>query len=152
MNKQEEYLVTQEGLDKMKKRLEELKGPIRSDLTKVVEEMRAAGDVSENDGLELALDQSVDQEIHDLKVKIDNSKVISTEDKKGATLGNTVTIKDESGSEKTYEITSEDEANPMEGKISHKSPLGEAMMGKKVGDKFTFTTPRGEVNYEIIKC
>lgn len=153
MNKNE-YLVTKEGLEKLNKQLDELSGPIRKELVNVVEEMRSKGDLSENDGYTLAIERSQSNEatILELKEKIDNAKVVSSANSVGVSLGDTVTVKGDDDVEKTYEIVSENEANPMEGKISHKSPLGEAMIGKKKGNSFTFTTPGGDMKYEIVSC
>jgi transcription elongation factor GreA len=51
----------------------------------------------------------------------------------------------------TYSVVGPVEANPLEGKISNESPLGEALMGKKVGDSATISTQKGEITYEIVK-
>jgi transcription elongation factor GreA len=151
MNRTEEYLVTQDGLEKLKNELNWRLKEERPRLADLVEEMRDKGDISENDGYSLAKDQfeSNEQDIARLEEMIRNSKVVATTDTKGISLGNTVLVEDQNGTERTFELVGEDEADPMNGKISYKSPLGEAMVEKKAGDSFEFETPSGKVRYSI---
>ena len=85
----------------------------------------------------------------ELKDKIKDAKIIKDTNKNMVNIGDFVTLKD--GKRIRYEITSEHEANPLERKISHKSPIGIAIMGKKVGDKVTISTPKGDIEYTIEK-
>jgi transcription elongation factor GreA len=111
--------------------------------------MRSQGDLRENDAYSLAIEeQQINEEkILDLKEKIKSAKIITEKNKSIVGIGDIVTLK---GSKTLkYEITSEDEANPLEGKISHLSPIGEAIMGKKLGTEVTISTPKGDLKYII---
>lgn len=152
MPKKEVYLVTESGLEKLKTELKWRKGEEKMRLADLVDEMRSAGDLSENDGYSLAKEayQVNDQEIVKIQGKIRNAKIVHTNKSNGITLGNTVVVKDDSGNEKTFEVVSESEANPLEGKISHESPIGAALIGKTVGDKTIMTTPRGDAQLTVV--
>ncbi|HMS93586.1 MAG TPA: GreA/GreB family elongation factor, partial [Candidatus Saccharibacteria bacterium] len=77
-----------------------------------------------------------------------NAELIKGGSKTKVGLGSTVELKTDKKTV-TYTVVGPVEANPLEGKISNESPIGEALFGKKVGDKATITTPKGEVTYEI---
>jgi transcription elongation factor GreA len=95
-------------------------------------------------------EQNINEEkIRELREKIKNVEIVKKGSKGKVGIGNTVTLKN--SKEIQYEITSEDEANPLEGKISHKSPIGEAIIGKKAGEKVVIETPKGETEYTIKK-
>lgn len=66
-------------------------------------------------------------------------------------VGSKVTVKNSQGVETEYEIVGSNEVDPANGKISNESPLGQAMLGKKIGEVVTITTPRGEQSYTISK-
>lgn len=152
MPKKERYLVTKDGLEKLKTKLEWRQGEEKMRLADMVGEMRDAGDVSENDGLDMAEEQYQvnEEEIVKLQRMIKNAKIVQTDATNGISLGNTVVVKDEAGNEKTFEIVSEAEANPTEGRISHESPIGAALIGKTKGKVASFTTPRGETKLTIV--
>ena len=82
-----------------------------------------------------------------MKEKIKSAEVIKDRNKSKVGIGDVVTLKN--SKKIRYEITSEEEANPLEGKISHKSPIGMAIIGKKVGAKVKITTPKGTTEYTI---
>jgi transcription elongation factor GreA len=149
MSNETTYKTTENGLQKLIAELKRREGKIRKKITDAIAEAQSQGDQSENDGYDLALDQQRDNEmrIEELKEKIDNAEVVKNSSKGKINLGSIVTL---SGArELTYEITGEEEANPLEGKISHKSPIGKAVLGKKVGDKIKIKTPQGELEYKV---
>jgi transcription elongation factor GreA len=113
--------------------------------------MRSQGDLRENDGYSMAVEEQHinEQKIAELRDKIKNARVIKDLDKSQVGLGDIVTLRNSKVI--TYEITSEDDANPLEGKISHKSPIGMAIMGKKVGETIEIKTPKGVTEYTIEK-
>jgi transcription elongation factor GreA len=113
--------------------------------------MREQGDLSENDGYSLAVEENEqnEAEIARLKALLKNSKVVKNPGKSKVNIGHKVTISYNDEKEKVYTIVGEDNANPMENKVSYKSPVGEALMGKKVGDNFTLKTPKGEFKGKI---
>ncbi|WP_020527295.1 transcription elongation factor GreA [Flexithrix dorotheae] len=146
---------TKEGLEKLKAELQELKTKGRSDIAKQIAEARDKGDLSENAEYDAAKDA---QGLLELKIskleqtvsmarlidesKIDNSKV---------TILSNVKIKNKAnGMEFTYTIVSEEEANLKQNKISVKSPFGEGLLGKKVGDVAEIKAPRGSLKFEIL--
>lgn len=143
------YKTTKEGLKNLMKELKHRKEVVRKKIGDTLGEMRAQGDLSENDGYTMAVEEHHinEKRILELNEKIKNAKIIKKAGKNNVGIGNTVVLKN--SKEITYEITSEDEANPLEGKISHKSPIGEAIMGKKAGEKVLIKTPKGETEYTV---
>jgi transcription elongation factor GreA len=148
---EETYQTTKEGLENLVKELKHRKKVVRKKIGNTLGEMRAQGDLSENDGYTMAVEeQNINEEkIRELREKIKNVEIVKKGSKGKVGIGNTVTLKN--SKEIQYEITSEDEANPLEGKISHKSPIGEAIIGKKAGEKVVIETPKGETEYTIKK-
>lgn len=144
-------LLTKEGYEKIRKEIEYREQEVRSDLAEILDEMRNQGDLSENDGYSLAVEENEqnEEEISRLKELLKNSKIVKNPSKTKVTVGNTVTISCDGQKNRVYTIVGEDNANPLENKISYKSPIGAALIGKKVGDKFTLDTPKGEIGCQI---
>lgn len=151
MGMDEVYETTKKGLDKLIEEVKYRETELRKKIATQLSEMRSQGDLRENDGYSMAVEeQHINEEkIAELKEKIKNAKVIKDLDKSQVGLGDIVTLRNSKVI--TYEITSEDDANPLEGKISHKSPIGMAIMGKKVGEKIDIKTPNGIIEYTIEK-
>lgn len=151
MGVNEVYETTKKGLDKLIEELKYREGELRKELATQLNEMRSQGDLRENDGYSMAVEEQHinEQRIEELKEKIKNAKVVKDQDKSRVSLGDVVTLRNSTVI--TYEITSEDDANPLEGKISHKSPIGRAIIGKKVGAKVNIATPKGIKEYTIEK-
>ncbi len=148
---EETYQTTKKGLENLIKELKHREKSVRQEIADTLSEMRDQGDLKENDGYSMAVEeQNINEEkIHELKEKIRSAKIIKDNNKDQVGIGNVVTLKN--SKKIKYEITSKDEANPLEGKISHKSPIGQAILGKKVGDKITIETPNGNTKYTIEK-
>jgi transcription elongation factor GreA len=151
MNIGQRYQTTKKGFDKLVEELKYREKQLRNKIANTLNEMRNQGDLRENDGYSMAIEeQQINEDrIVELKEKIKSANIIKDRDKNRVGIGDVVTLKN--SKKIRYEITSEEEANPLEGKISHKSPIGEAIMGKKVGDKVTITTPKGSTEYTIEK-
>ena len=151
MGVNEVYQTTKKGLDKLIEELKYREGELRKKLATQLNEMRSQGDLRENDGYSMAVEEQHinEQRIEELKEKIKNAKVVKDQDKSRVSLGDIVTLRNSTLI--TYEITSEDDANPLEGKISHKSPIGRAIIGKRVGEKVNIETPKGIKEYTIEK-
>lgn len=145
------YQTTKEGLENLVKELKYREKNLSKKISDTLAEMRNQGDLSENDGYTMAVEeQHINEEkILELKEKIKKAKIIKDKDKNKVGIGDIVTLKNSKTIK--YEITSEDEANPLEGKVSYVSPIGKAIMNKKVGDKVTIETPRGSTAYTIKK-
>ncbi|MDD5639707.1 MAG: transcription elongation factor GreA [Candidatus Pacebacteria bacterium] len=148
----EDKYITQEGLDRLKKELEILK---KDERIKVAEELKTAisfGDLSENAAYDDAKENQAQLEARILEVEklIHNAKVIKHNKKGWVEVGSMVTLTD-GKSENTYQIVGEEEANPLENRLSFKSPLGSAMINKPEGAKIKIQTPKGAIEYKILK-
>lgn len=140
--------LTSEAVERLKNTLQALE---KIERPKIVEDLSHAltlGDFSENAEYQDAKARlaRIDGRIFGLKERIRHAIVISRGEADGSIrLGSTVTFK-LAGKEKTYEILGPQEANPSRGKISHLSPLGACLLGKKEGDKFGYTSPEGSTS------
>lgn len=148
-----EYLLTKEGLDKLQEELLYREGPKKDEIKQILEEMRAQGDLRENDGYTLAVEdyKSNEQEIAKIKDMIANAKIVKAVKKDVIEIGDSVTVEDEAGKETTFKIGGVGETNPVKNIISSDSPLGHALIGKKLGNKVEITTPRGKIQYTVKK-
>jgi len=153
MSKRDEIinLLTKEGYAKIKEEIEYREKEVRSNLSETLNEMRSQGDLSENDGYTLAVEENEqnEEEISRLKELLKNSKIVKKTGKTKVTVGNIVTISCDGQKNRVYTIVGEDNANPLENRISYKSPIGEALIGRKVGEKFSLTTPKGKIECKI---
>ena len=147
MSNNNEYLTTKEGLEKLKEELKERETVTREKIANVLNEMRSQGDLSENDGYSMAVEeQNINEaKIVELKEKIKNAKIVVSTQKDIVHIGDTVLLKGKK--ELKYQIVGEDQANPLEGKISHLSPVGESLLGKKIGSKIELPSLVGKEEY-----
>lgn len=151
-----ELVMTQEGLDNLKKRLEYLKTVKRYEVAERIKTAREYGDLSENAEYDEAKSEQgfVEGEISELeaqikKVKVIDDKDISTND---VGVGSIVKVKDmDFGDEEEYKIVGSAESDILANKLSNESPVGRNLMGKKVGEQVTIPVPDGEVRYEILE-
>ena len=144
--------ISAEGLEQLKQELEELKKK-RHEVAKRLEEAKALGDLSENaEYQEAREDQAFNEgKIAELEQIIKDAVVISKNQKKDIVrVGATVKVKSSNGAQ-AFNIVGSEEANPIEGKISNESPLGQAFLGHAVGDKVEIRVPVGVQLYEIIE-
>lgn len=146
---------TEEGLQKLKNELNELKTKGRADIAKQIAEARDKGDLSENAEYDAAKDAQglLELKISKLEEVVGNARVIdeSKIDTSKVSILSKVKIKNQkNGMEVTYTIVSEEEADLKSGKISVKSPIGQGLLGKKVGDTVQIQVPAGKVNFEIL--
>lgn len=150
----DESLLTQEKFDELKAELEQLISVARKEIAESLEYARSLGDLSENAEYHAAreLQAATEERIRRLE-SIIKSAVIISEKKKGVVgFGSKVTIKKKGDkAEHTYTIVGSEEADMREKKISHLSPMGEALMNKKKGETFTFSTPNGRQEYTIVE-
>ena len=144
--------ITKDGLKKLKDELKELVEVKRPEIAQQIKEAREMGDISENAAYDEAKrEQSfIEGKIAELEDIIKTSKV-ATEVTNGAiVVGSKVKVHIE-GDEEEFHIVGAPEANPLEKKISHESPLGSALLGKKVGDKIDVEAPIGKLSYTVLK-
>ena len=146
---------TQEGLDKLKAELQELKTKGRSSIAKQIAEARDKGDLSENAEYDAAKDAQghMEAKIAQLEEVVGNARVIdeTTIDTSKVSILSKVTIKNlKNGAKFTYVLVSEEEADLKAGKISTQSPIGKGLLGKKVGEKTKIQTPGGSMEFEVV--
>ncbi len=149
----DENLLTQEKFDELKEELERLTTTTRKEIAESLEYARSLGDLSENAEYQAAreLQAATEERIRRLEHLIKSAVIISDKKKGVVSFGSKVTIKKKGATEShAYIIVGSEEADMREHKLSHLSPLGEAMMGKKKGESFTFSTPSGRQEYSII--
>jgi len=144
------YQITVEGRQELEAELEELKSR-RGAIADKIAEARDYGDLSENAEYDAAREEQglVESRIAEIEDILLNAELIKTTKSSKVSLGSKVELKT---GKKTvvYDIVGPVEADPLEGKVSNESPIGEALMGKKVGESVTITTPKGQIAYEII--
>ena len=149
--------ITLEGLEKLKKELQELKSIKRPKIIKAIAEARAHGDLKENAEYHAAKDEQAKTEgrinrINDLISRANVIDVTKIEKKDSVIFGSTVDLVDlENNEKKTYKIVGEDEADLKKNFIFFKSPIAKALIGKNKKDLITVTTPSGEKNFEIVE-
>jgi transcription elongation factor GreA len=121
----------------------------RKEISERIADARSYGDLSENAEYSSARDEQGINEarITEIENILKNANIIREGKKDTVGLGSTVVLKN--GAEVEYKIVGPIEANPLDGKISNESPLGVGLMGKKVGDRVSVTTPKGEMAYII---
>lgn len=144
--------VTKEGLDGLKKELKELVDVKRPSVAKRIQEAREMGDISENAEYDSAKQEQafVEGRITELEDIIKSAKVSEADSSGSVVVGVSVTVHVD-GSEETFRIVGAPEADPLNGKISHESPLGQSLLGKKIGDKVEVEAPIGRLTYTILK-
>lgn len=150
-NKNTVYL-TQEGLDNLKKELDDLINVRRPENVQAIKEARALGDLSENAEYDAARNEQavIEARIKQLEKMLENVFIISDVSTDSVSIGNTVTIKyvdDEEEDE--YKIVGSQEADPFESRISNESPIAQALFDHKVGDIVTVESPNGSYQVEI---
>jgi transcription elongation factor GreA len=153
MAESENNYLTQEKFDELSKELEHLRTTRRREIAEQLEYARSLGDLSENAEYQEARDfqAATEERIRQIEEMLAHSQIIAHLKTSKVTLGSVVTIqKIGEDEEHTYEIAGSAEANIQERKISHLSPMGAALMGKKKGEAFEFETPRGRQKYKII--
>lgn len=145
---------TQEGYQKLVEELDYLKTVRRQEVKEMLKEARAFGDLSENSEYDEARDQQakVESRILELEYLIKNAVIMSEEELNNDTvsIGTTVTIKYKGGNEVTYQLVGSNEVDPLNKKISDRSPIGMAIIGHKANESVTIATPSGEKEALIV--
>jgi transcription elongation factor GreA len=145
--------MTKEGLEALKRELDELVEVKRPKLVERLAYARQQGDLSENSDYLNAREELefLDGRISELEQVLKSTSVIEGKNgkKDGVGLGTKVTVKVD-GKKSVFDIVGEWEADPVNKKISHESPLGKALVGKKIGEKVEVEAPAGKLTYEIL--
>ncbi|MFN8401750.1 MAG: transcription elongation factor GreA [Anaerolineales bacterium] len=146
--------LTPEGEAKLKAELEDLKGPRREELAQRLRSAIQMGDLSENADYHKAKEDQgfLEGRIQEIEAILRNSVLIEkTTSTDVVTIGSYVTIQEEDFDPETYHIVGPTEADPRQGKISHESPIGTALMNKKVGQVAEAQAPGGKIKFKILK-
>lgn len=156
MEKKQTTKYTPDGYKAIVDELTYLKGEKTEEIKKNLAYARSLGDFSENSELDAAKDEQgqVAARISELEELIKNAEIIDESDIKAdvVNLGSTVIVYDYDMEEEVeYSIVGTNESDPMKGRISDRSPIGAAMLGKRAGDEFVTVTPGGELKFRIIK-
>lgn len=149
-----EILVSREGYEKMRRELEELKGPERMRIAEAIREAKAHGDLRENAAYhEAKLNQSrLDSRIAELEKAVQLAKIVEPAQGEGAQLGSTVTLLElEFDDEFDIKLVGAFESDPGKGHISITSPLGVALLGKDANVEVSVEAPGGAQRYRILK-
>lgn len=144
--------ITKQGFESLKKDLDELMKVKRPKLVDRLSYARSQGDLSENSDYTNAKEELefLDGRISELQEVLKNAVVVGGNSKNGeASIGAEVTLR-VNGEEHIYQIVGDWEADPINKKISHTSPLGQALVGKKVGDQVEVEAPAGKITYKIL--
>jgi len=148
-------VLTYAGLKNLEEELQELRTVRRKDVAEKIKEARGQGDLSENAEYDAAKEEQAEIEarIAIIEKMLRNAELIDEDDldKDTVGLGSTVKLLDEEfNDELDYTIVGSLEADPFSGKISNESPLGHALLQKRVGDSVTVEAPDGAIRYKIL--
>ena len=148
----QKLIISKKGLEKLEKELDYLQNTKRKQVATRLKSAIEQGDLSENAEYQDAKDQQAWTEgrIIELKNKIKNVQIIKKEKNGKITVGSQVKIKN-NGQEFEYTIVGSQEADPLQGKISNESPLGQAFIGHRKGEKVNVQTPEGQIQYNILE-
>jgi transcription elongation factor GreA len=151
-----EVVLTQEGLEKLRDEIERLSTIEREKVAERIREAREFGDISENSEYDDAKnDQAMlEHRISQLQEKLRRARVIKESDISTGkvSLGATVTLKDlDYDEEFVYQLVGSAEADPTNHKLSNESPVGQAILGRAVGDVVNVPAPMGTLKYEVLK-
>jgi len=153
----QEVYLTAEGKRELEERLTYLKSVGREEMARKIKEARDYGDLSENAEYDAAkAEQSqMEGEIVEIEAKLKNAIIIEDNARhQEVKLGATITIEDEKGRQKNYQIVGTTEADPYSqpARISNESPIGAGALGRKTGEKFNVYLPNGNIaKYKLIE-
>jgi len=147
-----ETYLTKEGFKELQDKLHELKTVRRREIAEAIHTAKEQGDLSENAEYVNAKEEQrrIETKIADLETTIKHAQVIKKADTDEVSVGNLVKLNC-NGSEISYRIVGSNEADPLASKISNESPMGQALMGCKKGEKVSIPTPAGDKDCEIIE-
>lgn len=145
------YQITAAGKLDLEKELEELKAS-RGEIAQRIADARSQGDITENAEYDEALNfqGQLEGRIAEIEEILQNASIIKAKAGDKVAVGSTVELQS-NGKKMQYTIVGSVEADPLEGKISDESPIGKALLGKKVGDSAEIKTPSGAASYKITK-
>lgn len=147
--------ISSQKLKELKKELEERKTVLRQQISQRIQEAQTQGDIVENAEYAEAKEAQAFNEgrIIELENLIKNAVVTSYKPEKKSTVqvGSQIVVKDKKGQKFEFTIVGSEDANPIEGKISNESPLGQAFLDHKKGEEVEVQAPKGKIKYKIVK-
>ena len=152
MATEERIRLTPNGKAELEQERDLLRATKRPELLRRVQELTDDGDVSDNSEYEDVKEElmHLESRIREIEQVLSDAVVVQPEDSNGVVVfGSTVTLIDDEDEEETWAIVSAQEANPRAGRISEISPVGAALIGKRIGDTITVTAPGGETVFRI---
>lgn len=151
---QEAVLLTSEGLERLKNELHQLRTVRRAEVAAAIREAQELGPDQQDGQYEDAKNQQafLEGRIGEIERMLERAAVIDEEaahKSKEVRVGSTVTLKTKDGKSRKYQLVGPAEANPSEGRISHESPVGRALLGKKRGEKVSVRAPAGDLEMTV---
>jgi len=153
MTQQQSYL-TPEGESKLRAELAELTGPRREELSQRLRSAIQMGDLSENADYHKAKEDQgfLEGRIQEIEAILRSAVIIEENTNKDVVaIGSHVTIQEDSFAPETYHLVGPTEADPRNGKISHESPIGRALLNKRIGEVAEAEAPGGKIKFKILK-
>jgi len=151
----DQVYLTAEGAARLKAELEELVGPARTEIAKRLRAAIQQGDLSENADYHKAKEDQgfLEGRIQDIEYMLKNAEIIPSNngDKDTIEIGARITVQEDDFEPETYHLVGPTEADPRNGRISNESPIGQALLGHRVGEKISVQTPGGTIALSIIK-
>jgi transcription elongation factor GreA len=149
-----ELFLTRDGAEKLRRELEELRGPRRADLARRLRTAIQHGDLTENADYTAAKEEQafLEGRVQELELLLKEATIVDAQPASDeAAVGSTVVVSRDGGAPETFQLVGVKEADPRNGKISHESPIGRALMGKRVGETSIAQTPGGQVELKILE-
>ena len=150
-----EVILTKQGYKELEDKLNLLKTVKRQEISQIIAEARAQGDLSENAEYDAAKDEQarIEGEIVEIEAKLRNAKIIEKSgDDTIISLGSEVKILSlKNNKEMVYRIVGTTESDPFNNKISNESPVGKALLGKRLGDVVDVVNPNGTIQFKILE-
>lgn len=154
MLKNEKHYLTKEKFKEFRDELDFLKTTRRKEVAENLEYAKALGDLSENAEYQEAreLQANVEDRINHLEMILKNASIIDERRSDTVDIGSTIVVQKNGDKESIkYKIVGSEEADMSKGLLSNLSPFGNAVIGKKKGDEFSFTSPKGVMKYKLIE-
>jgi transcription elongation factor GreA len=150
----EAHFLTPEGKERLEQELEFLRKVRRPEVAEHIRLAREDGDLSENAGYDAAKEEQahVEGRIMTLENILKNAQIIENNNHSDiVVVGSSVTVQEDGYDPETFHIVGSAEVNPMQGRISNKSPLGQALLGRSKGDNVEVNTPNGVTVFTILE-
>ena len=149
----DQTFLTREGLKKLEEELEYLRTVRRAQVAERLHDAQEDGELIENAEYEDAKNEQafIEGRIMTLEAMLSNAVIIKDDGPTGiVSLGSTVTVREGNSKPEVYMLVGAAEANPKEGRISNESPLGRALLGRRVGDEVKVSAPAGTLSFRVV--